>query len=484
MGRPPLRRWLPVTACVACAVLFGTSATASTVSPGLKVSTLFPPPGTRLTVTGAHFTAKQTVHILLGTTSLGSATTSTTGTFTATVTIPRTEPPGNQTLYANQSPSGLTAHKVIDIRTNWAQEGFGPGHWNDNLYENVLTTTNAPNLTQAWASTGASGSTPTQGEPIDENGDVIGECLAASGLCAYSAHTGARLWSLSNHLGTVPFPPLAATAGLVIGSTGYCYTSSGSCQHLTAVSATTGKIVWTQTVPSSGEEAPLLVGSTIYFASDTSLQARALSTGKLLWSIAGTCNSPPTYYNGALYLGDDSGLWAVSTATHKQLWWKQTPIQVDMAPVAAAGIVYGEDDSGFVNPGFGAFNASTGAVIWQNTSISPAGGASYGNDGLIYVDTTDGVDALSTSTGALQWTAFTGNWFGGDAPPTVANGVLYASATSANNGTTGLYAADAETGATLWSNTLGGVPPIGAPTVVNGWVYVTDHNDSIHAFDQ
>jgi outer membrane protein assembly factor BamB len=255
---------------------------------------------------------------------------------------------------------------------------------------------------------------------------------------------------------------------------------NGECQRLLAVNALSGKVAWSVRVPSSNEDGPLVVGSTVYFATDDDLEARSLATGKLLWSLVEPCIGAPSYADDTLYLGIAGGLQAVSTVTHKQLWFRHTPFVFNEPPVVASGNVYGGYDWAQAAPGFGAYNASTGAVVWQNLTLQPLGGAAYGNNGLIYVDAQNGIDALSTASGAVQWTAFAGSEFEVDQTPTVADGVLYA---AANDGTTGLFAADASTGSTLWSTTLGGADPLGAPTVVNGWVYVTDANDSIHAFE-
>jgi outer membrane protein assembly factor BamB len=100
-------------------------------------------------------------------------------------------------------------------------------------------------------------------------------------------------------------------------------------------------------------------------------------------------------------------------------------------------------------------------------------------NGVVYVSSDHGtVYALNASTGATLWSNTTvGLSFGS---PAVANGVVYV-----DDGN--LYALNASTGAKLWSYTTGGqLPggqPLSSPAVANGVVYFGSDDGNVYALN-
>jgi outer membrane protein assembly factor BamB len=111
-----------------------------------------------------------------------------------------------------------------------------------------------------------------------------------------------------------------------------------------------------------------------------------------------------------------------------------------------------------------ASNIASAGTLWTNTA--PGGGGTVAVvGGRAYVSLKDGVEAMSTSTGAQAWKSISGTIF--YASPTVLGGVVYVG--DASDGK--MYALNASTGATIWSVTLSG-QIFGSAEVVNGIVYV------------
>src|SRR5205823_3698598 len=92
-----------------------------------------------LQVKGNGFKGSETVSLLFDTTQLKSVSASKTGTFSTTITIPRSALPGNHLLQAKGKSSGSNAQKPFLVQTDWVQQGFNREHTGFNVFENVLT---------------------------------------------------------------------------------------------------------------------------------------------------------------------------------------------------------------------------------------------------------------------------------------------------------------------------------------------------------
>src|SRR5947209_3608193 len=120
-------------------------------SPNISVFPVSGPPNTNTQMSGKHFGASETVTLTIDTSiSLGSATTDSTGAFSASVLIPKTALPGAHTITATGQTSGDTAQATYKVDTAWPMFGLDPAHSHYNNYENLVSPKNASTLTQDW----------------------------------------------------------------------------------------------------------------------------------------------------------------------------------------------------------------------------------------------------------------------------------------------------------------------------------------------
>ncbi len=98
----------------------GNSATAPYIVPvPITLSVNTGPPTTQVTVTGAHFAARETVVVTFDvTTTLGTTTTTGAGSFTLVISIPTSAVPGKHAIQATGQSSGRTGSQFFVVRTN------------------------------------------------------------------------------------------------------------------------------------------------------------------------------------------------------------------------------------------------------------------------------------------------------------------------------------------------------------------------------
>jgi outer membrane protein assembly factor BamB len=212
-------------------------------------------------------------------------------------------------------------------------------------------------------------------------------------------------------------------------------------------------------------------------SADTGINTSTVASMKLDWTATtgGPVESSPAVVNGVVYMGSgDDKVYALNATTGATLWTATTGGAVHASPAVANGVVYvgSNDDKVY------ALNASTGATLWTATTggavVSPplvAGSTVFvgSNDGSLY--------ALNATTGATLWTANTAPpgasapEFGN--PAAVGNGIVYVENAGVVSGCIthcviagNLYALNASTGATLWSDQ--GIGGSSWPAVVNG----------------
>jgi outer membrane protein assembly factor BamB len=155
-------------------------------------------------------------------------------------------------------------------------------------------------------------------------------------------------------------------------------------------------------------------------------------------------------------------------------WSANTPVGTSSAAVAN-GIVY----VGSTDKHLYAFDAKSGALVWQAATGGFVMSSPAVADGVVYVGSNDGrIYAFDAETGSLRWSAHTG-YNAVQAPVTVAGGLVYAGTTDGN-----MFALSAKTGAVKWTKTFVFGGETLAPAVAHGIVYFTnDMGGELDALD-
>lgn len=157
--------------------------------------------------------------------------------------------------------------------------------------------------------------------------------------------------------------------------------------------------------------------------------------------------------------------------------WTSPTNTVDDSPAVVNGRVYVASYGGL---GIEALNVSTGAVLWSKATTDVFEGATPAvAGGVVYVGGTQSpytFYALNATTGATIWTQTVGGPIYSSA--VVANGNVYVGSTDGN-----VYAFKASTGAPLWTYTTGAAIEYSSPAVVDGTLYIGSDDAYIYAIN-
>ena len=210
--------------------------------------------------------------------------------------------------------------------------------------------------------------------------------------------------------------------------------------------------------------APTVADGVAYVGADDNLvYALDAETGEALWSFetGDVIRSTPTVTGGAVYVGsNDNHVYALDAETGELLWRYDTGGWAQYSPTVSGGMVY-LGASGEGGHRVHALDAASGERTWiaeTPYSVTPeltptvVGGKVYapGDLGQFHV--------LDASTGNVAWSFETG--IGGEAPPTVIEGVVYLTGVNA------AYALDESTGELVWSYDTERLPAREFPAVV------------------
>lgn len=498
---------------VLAAGVFASPAIAGTT--GITLKPAFGPPTTKVSVSGTGFGASETVTVDFNSAPVATATTSSTGTFTAAFTVPKTAPPGKYPVTATGQSSGLSATAYFLVRTNWAQLRFSAAGTGFNPYENVLSTSNVGNLAWAWQEPSTLAVTNIS-PPSVYNGVLY--TSGAANLYAINPATRAVLWTgTAGPSGSVHTPAVVNGVAYIASSDGnfYAYSTKASSANCSGTPVTC-KPLWSAPIAGAGsndQSSAVVSGGVVYVAAGYELYAFSASgcgvaTCNPLWVSAGSYldgSSTPAVSGGVIYIGGGSGLYAYSTkagspncsgtpVTCKPLWvGNANGVGLsDTAPAVANGVVYLS-----TSPGYGTLYAfstacpvgSTCNPLWTYTSSTAflAFSSPAVANGKVYVNATDATLYVFSTSGSQLWTApvpggYSGGYGGGSPAPAVANGVVYA-------GYAGYVEASSASGTTNCSGTPevcnplwtlagpnGGYGDWDAPIVVNGVVYAAEWN--------
>ena len=465
--------------------VFASPAAAVTTSITLKPSA--GPPTTKVAVAGAGFGASETVAVDFSGIQVATATTSSTGTFSATFTVPKSALPGNHPVTATGQTSSHSATKNFLVQTNWAKFHFDAVNSGLNPYENVISPAKVPGLTTAWSEKSTSS---IASSPAVYNGVVyVGSQF--NGLKAYSATSGTLLWTGATQNGAQinVSSPAVANGVVYIAATDnrlYAFKAAGC-------GGTTCQPLWTAAIGNNSNDdqsSPTVANGVVYVASGSTLDAFSTTSHALLWSAPNVSDEwAPAVVNGVVYIGGgDSPAGIVAFSANgktgcsgtplvcKPLWVGDAGSTAISSPAVVKGVVYVG-----ANTNLYAFSASgcgttTCQPLWHGGLSNFVSSSPAVANGVAYITSADGnFYAFSTSSGALLWTAAIGG--SDNSSPAVANGVVYV-------GAHGLLYAFKATGCSaatchpLWTapNPGGGNATYSSPAVANGMVYIGQWN--------
>lgn len=203
--------------------------------------------------------------------------------------------------------------------------------------------------------------------------------------------------------------------------------------------------------------------------------------------LAKSIYSSPAVVDGRVFVGtygyDElaGSIKAFDAETGEQQWTLETGRIHSSAPTVVDGTLYinsgGLDNPELVN----AVDTASGAVQWTHefTDGERIRSSPTVADGVVYAtaeirtdvegETNVDVHALDADTGELLWSVTIDHGALGYSSPAVADGTVYHRIIDECDGDTGLYAFDATTGEIEW--TAQGKSMTGSPTVVDGTLY-------------
>ena len=261
---------------------------------------------------------------------------------------------------------------------------------------------------------------------------------------------------------------------------GVVYTGSDD-HHVYALDSSTGELRWSFETGGVIRSTPTVTGAAVYVGSnDNHVYAMDAETGELLWryDTGGWAQYSPTVSGGMVYLGasGEGGhrVHALDAASGERTWIAETPYSVtpELTPTVVGGKVYAPGDLGQ----FHVLDASTGNVAWSfETGI---GGEAPPTviEGVVYLTGVNAAYALDESTGELVWSYDTERLPAREFPAVIADGVYYFSPDDH------IYALSTTTGEPRWSYQADSMINT-APVAAEGMVYAGSESGRFYALD-
>jgi outer membrane protein assembly factor BamB len=286
------------------------------------------------------------------------------------------------------------------------------------------------------------------------------------------------IWRFGGSRSLIEFQPVLAKGRL------FMLENSGKAF---ALSARSGKILWTRRVGALAASSPAWSGGHVFMVANSAGRAGISSagpgsvwcldakTGRVIWRkhLASASESSPLVIGGRVYLGSQDGtVYALNAATGAIRWrWRAGgPVKAGIA--TSQGRLFVGDYSGEVT----ALRPSNGSVIWRagtsGRSFSRSGNF-YATPtvafGRVYAGNTDGfVYSFAARSGQLAWRESTGGYVYAAPAAAALPGMPPAIFTGSYSGR--FYAFDARSGKVLWTHKAGGTIS-GAPSVIGRTVY-------------
>jgi outer membrane protein assembly factor BamB len=412
-------------------------------------------PEAAVAVSGAHFADSEAIDVYVDAVDTLLVVSTSTGTFSGTVTVPAAAGPGKHYITAIGRRSGAAAQGALTVTTPWVEYGFGAKHLGWNPYENTIDSDNVAQLGLLWSTpvNGAAGTTAVSG----------GKAFAGTfaGITALSTTTGALLWTAATSDIFLASPAVAAGVVYAAGYSGTVY----------ALNAGTGTQIWSVALGGGSISSPVVVAGVVYVAVSGAVYALQASTGNTLWSsnAIGAVYSPAvangTLYTACLVNDDYSGVCALNAATGALEWTSQQAAgAISGSPSVSGGFVYVATVNGAVYA-ISTTREAPGYFVWSYF-MSPgeyevgATAVAYGN--VYIVSNTGALYALDAKFGTLTWYDDELNYW--NQAIGLANGVLYVTDSERT-----LCALDVYFGGVLarWDTDIGGV------AISDGVVYVS-----------
>ncbi|MGV9893979.1 protein kinase domain-containing protein [Streptomyces tendae] len=241
---------------------------------------------------------------------------------------------------------------------------------------------------------------------------------------------------------------------------------------------------------STSPRVPLLTHDGLLLVSGDPLVAYDVRTGKARWTKAGICRPGARllFHDGKVFLSDgdyEGALVAYDVKTGEEAWrsrlGKQLSVEdtiaIDDKNVYVTATDYGQSKSATeYRTAVAAVSHTTGKKTWiqhrdWGTKDYDVQGSAAGKY-LVYADSNLNLTVRDTATGGQVWTRKIGDEWSWQ--PTVANGLVFLPGDE-------LEAVDVEKGTTAWTLDPAGRRGFDTPTVVDGMLYVSDHDDGVWA---
>ncbi|WP_416478040.1 protein kinase domain-containing protein [Streptomyces sp. LKA04] len=237
---------------------------------------------------------------------------------------------------------------------------------------------------------------------------------------------------------------------------------------------------------------PLLTHDGLLLVSGDPLVAYDVKTGKARWTKSGICRpgAQLLFHDGKVFLADgdhDGALVAYDVTKGEEVWrsrlGKQLSVEdtiaIDDKNVYVTATDYAQARSATkYRTAVAAISHTTGKQTWiqhrdWGTKDYDVQGTVSGKY-LVYADSNLNLTVRDTATGGQLWTKKIGEewtW-----RPAVANGLVFLPGDE-------LTAVDADKGSTVWTLSPAGRRGFNNPTVIDGVLYTSDHDDGVWAVD-
>ncbi|WP_217205799.1 serine/threonine-protein kinase [Streptomyces sp. AC550_RSS872] len=310
--------------------------------------------------------------------------------------------------------------------------------------------------------------------------------LALGGAAAVAAVGGGTAWWIGKDDGTSRTPT---------GKDGKGASAEPADETFTTPPAGVApQPLWRRTVAedSTSTSVPLLVHNGLLLVSGDPLVAYDVKTGKVRWSKPDICpaGAQLLFHGGKVFLSDsgvDGILVAYDAGTGEEAWRSrlgkslhvQDTIAIDDKNVYVTATDFSDAKSATdYRTAVAAISHTTGKRVWLQrrdwgTDDYDVKGRVSGRY-LVYTDSKFNVTVRDTATGGQLWSKKIGDDWGWR--PTVGKGLVFLPGEK-------LTAVDVETGKTRWTLSPNGRRGFNGPRVIDGVLYVKDHDRGVWAVD-